>query len=58
MSTIAELDKSCAEAIHNMMEGDREMDHMAADKLIVELLKKLGCTETVAAYEAVGKWYA
>jgi hypothetical protein len=32
-------------------------DHAAADNLLCELLEALGYTETVTAWDEVGKWY-
>ena len=40
------------------MSGDNESDHSEADEFLCELLESLGCTETVAAWRDVGKWYA
>jgi len=42
----------------NWASGDAEDDHVRADGLLVELLKVLGCKNTVEEFEAVGKWYA
>jgi len=39
------------------MTGDSEEDHQKADDLIIEMLLRLGCTETKKAFEAVDKWY-
>ena len=58
MSTIEELDAACAQAINDTADEDTETRHGTADDLLVELLKKLGCTKTVAAYESFNKWYA
>lgn len=37
---------------------DQQIDHGRADDILCELLKSLGYTETVEAFERVGKWYA
>ena len=38
--------------------GDYEVAHSAADGLLCEIAKAVGCEEIVAAYAEVGKWYA
>lgn len=38
--------------------GDEEMQHMEADKLMVELLLQLGYVEGVEVFEKMDKWYA
>jgi hypothetical protein len=53
MITDAEL----AEQIKNLP-GDRETDHLDADRLLCELLLELGYPLTVAAFEKLKKWYA
>lgn len=40
------------------MSGDNEIDHRIADDLLCELLVAIGCSESVVAFQAVGKWYA
>jgi hypothetical protein len=37
---------------------DREMAHVNADNLLVELLDKLGYGEVTSLFEQVKKWYA
>lgn len=32
-------------------------DHRTADALLCELLASIGCNESVAAFQVVGKWY-
>lgn len=39
------------------MSGDNETDHRMADDLLCDLLVSIGCSESVAAFQAVGKWY-
>lgn len=52
-------DKLFAERIaRECMTGDPDADHMKADELLLELLRRLGYTETITAYEAVLKWYS
>lgn len=53
------LDKQAAEKITSeAMTGDFEMDHINADDILIDLLRQLGFTETIKAYERVTKWYA
>lgn len=40
------------------LEGDTEAVHEVADGILTDLLLSLGYTETVAAWEALPKWYA
>lgn len=35
-----------------------EVAHIAADELMMELLRLLGCSKTVEAFEELEKWYA
>ena len=35
-----------------------EDGHIAADDILVEALKKMGCTKLVELYESIDKWYA
>ena len=52
-------DRVFAERIKSeAMSGDNETDHGTADDLLCELLVSIGCSESVAAFQAVGKWYA
>jgi hypothetical protein len=52
-------DRAFADRIkEETMHGDNETGHMTADDLLCELLVSIGCTESVAAFQAVGKWYA
>lgn len=37
--------------------GDTEREHIAADKVLCDLLKTLGCEEVVKEWETVDKWY-
>lgn len=50
--------KIVAECGNGDRSRDLEADHCRADDLLCELLKSLGYTKTVEAFEAVGKWYA
>lgn len=38
--------------------GDLESVHIFADDLLCEMLKTLGYTEIVEAFEKIDKWYA
>lgn len=38
--------------------GDYEWAHYKADELLIEMLKELGYTNIVEAWDKVGKWYA
>ena len=38
--------------------GDKEANHGEADRLLVELLERLGYNDLVELYTAVGGWYA
>lgn len=38
--------------------GDPESSHGRADDVLCDLLKSLGYTDVVEAYESVPKWYA
>lgn len=46
------------EIAQTCMHGDYEAAHQQADRILVDLLEKLGYEKTVAAYGLVGKWYA
>jgi hypothetical protein len=39
-------------------EVDQEMEHLAADGVLCELLVSLGYADVVEEWEKVGKWYA
>jgi hypothetical protein len=52
-------DKDIAKKINDeCSHGDWESAHGDADKIIVELLRQLGYTETADAWDKVGKWYS
>lgn len=51
-------DLKMAERMRALDTGDNETDHYNGDALLCEILLRLGYTETVKAYEAIGKWYA
>lgn len=56
---IAEYDQKSAERIRRLASsGDRELDHLCADKELVGLLTVLGCSKTVEAFNAVKKYYS
>jgi len=42
----------------NTKDGDTEDYHIAADKLLCELLIELGYKEVVDEFNKLGKWYA
>lgn len=56
----AMTDKEAATRIRALEEGnyDPESSHHAADKILCELLKEYGYTETVEAFENLERWYA
>ena len=37
---------------------DPELAHITADRLLCELLEKLGCQEVVAAYQKIPRYYS
>lgn len=39
-------------------EPTSEEGHASADDILCDLLRQLGFTKTVAAFDAIGKWYA
>ncbi len=49
--TAARIEAEC-------MSTDKELDHIRADDILVELLRDIGFDETADAFEAVGKWYS
>ena len=52
-------DDEIATAINDAcFSGDTEIDHMKADGIVAELLRELGYTEVVLAWQRVEKWYA
>jgi len=50
------------EAVEQMKEcvknGDTEVAHLNADKILCDVLKQLGAEELVDVYKKVDKWYA
>jgi hypothetical protein len=53
------LDEKFAKKINNECHTtDKKIDHSSADHYLCELLKELGYTSTVEAWEKVKKWYA
>lgn len=52
------LDKMTAKLIKEIPDGDTESAHKKADLLLCNLLKLLGCKETVKAFNALEKWYS
>lgn len=59
MDDTEQLDITFAKRIDDdAMSGDNECDHSCADRLLIELLTRLGFNRTVAAWNDVGKWYA
>jgi len=45
-------------AIKKNFSGDPEIAHLEADKVLLELLKSLGCIEVCNAFNDIDKWYA
>ena len=57
--SISVNDQAFAERLKSeAMTGSNEEDHGAADDILCELLLSIGCSESVAAFQSVGKWYA
>ena len=54
---IAALDAEYAGKMETELMGDID-DHLTADKMLVELLRKLGCDRTADAFDKLPKWYA
>ena len=54
---IAALDAEYAERMTNV-HFVKNPDHINADKLLLVLLRKLGCDRTADAFERLPKWYA
>lgn len=50
--------KKYSKKIDDLKTGDTEQDHIDADKLLCELLSKLGYNEVVEKFESLRKWYA
>jgi hypothetical protein len=38
--------------------GDTETAHLAADELVIEVLKEIGWKKFAKAYDDVSKWYS
>ena len=56
---VKNLDRDAARSMLKLTESkDPEMAHFAADLILLDLLKKVGFTETVEAFKEVPKWYA
>jgi hypothetical protein len=55
---VARADERYAEAIASLSKADTERGHKSADAILCEMLTELGYTKTVAAFEALDKWYA
>jgi len=54
-----ELRKSIIERLKVCQQNlDIEMAHSDADDLLCELLRELGCSDVVEAWDEVPKWYA
>jgi hypothetical protein len=51
-------DEAFAERIAALSGYDTEIGHGRADDILCELLKNLGYVKTVAAFDALTKWYA
>jgi hypothetical protein len=52
------IDRTWAEKVKACDLGDAEAAHTKADKVLCNLLKALGYTETVEEFEKLDKWYA
>ena len=58
---IRSLDNEYAAELLNLMEScgmDLETRHIEEDRMLTELLRKLGFEKTVEQYESTEKWYA
>ena len=56
---VEEEDRYLAEVMRcRCFTDDEEVDHINADQMLVDLLKKLGYTELVKAFDKVDKCYA
>lgn len=59
MKTPIDIDEEYKNKIEEeCFSGDWEFDHMTADDILVELLRKSGYINTANAYRKVGKWYS
>lgn len=47
-----------AERMRDLLEGDPENDHIQADELMCETLRRLGYGKGVDLFAAAGKWYS
>ena len=68
MDNINELDKQAADQISELMKDkftndgvkiafSQEDAHIAADKIISELILKLGCKKTYEKYKEIEQWF-
>lgn len=51
-------DDEASEAIKKWDDGDREIGHIEADGVLLDLLLALGYPKTVKAFQELKKWYA
>jgi len=58
---INETDERFAESLQDVARtsgGCPEIAHQLADRILIDLLASLGCHRSVAAFEAITKWYS
>lgn len=53
-----EIELRAIERMKNICRGDREMAHCAADSILCDVLRQLGCGNLVDVYSEIPKWYA
>lgn len=59
LKTIMDIDKEYADKIQTKcFSGDCESDHISADNILVELLRKSGYINTANTFSKVGKYYS
>ena len=52
------LAKDAIEKLRKLQTADTELAHSEADKVLCELLKAMGFSDVVEAWDALDKWYA
>jgi hypothetical protein len=53
-----QIEKPYAVALQTLSKSnDTEAAHILADTILCELLTKLGCTNVVAEFQSLKKWY-
>jgi hypothetical protein len=56
--TCQEMDEYYSSIMAKLITGDREGDHMDADKYLLECLTAFGLVKTVEAFRKIPKWYS